>query len=200
MSVVVTHRLYHEGTVQKYLVYAYDTQKTSNHESHEGPARPKELRRVALHREGGHHTKGKAEEPQIEARREKPRPSFRKIAAQQQHQKQSPAAGNQNIEPSSSPQGTSSGNACGTIFRLSLSSLVRGRRAPRISGGGGRGAHPLNRAGEKIRFVSSKQPQSKQIYAMYAEGRAISATSTPESKVRRRRARLSRAASTARGG
>ena len=109
---------------------------------------------MARYREGGHRRKSKAEEPEIEARRKKPTSGcsqHQRAAAE--HQKNSPAARSQEIEPSGSPQGTSE-NACGTSLqslrrRRSQRSWRRVDRARGKSRGGGRGARLAKIAVEK---------------------------------------------------
>ena len=121
----------------------------------------RERRRMARYREGGHLRTGKAEEPEIKARRENRDQAFRKIAAQQQHQKKPPAACSQKFEPSGSPKEPSREMPAG---RVVARRSVRRRRSQRSLSGlgaastarGGEGAaeaaegDPL-RAGEKAR-------------------------------------------------
>ena len=109
--------------------------------------RPKR-RRVARYLEGGwHHRKGKAEEPEIDPRREKAESSCsqgRRVSSSSSssNNKKSLAVSSQKFEPNGSSQGTSSENACGTSSRKSQIGAVA------LSG---LGAPSTARAGEKAR-------------------------------------------------
>ena len=110
----------------------------------------------SLSRKGGHRRKGKAEEPEIEARRGKAETqASRKIAAQQQHHKRSPAAASSQkkrtelqpprhllgkcLRDESSPVAQFGGAAPSGLGAASTA-RAGGRR------GGGRGARLSNRA------------------------------------------------------
>ena len=113
---------------------------------------------VARYREVGHRKKGKAEDPEIEARRDDPIPSWLQDHIAVAVQKNIPICKQPQNEQSGRPHGTSSEDDCGTSCSRSmrsapplvtvLSSVHFARKRMRCVG---RRAQPVKTAGEQSR-------------------------------------------------